>query len=97
MRSSKVRRKRRSGEIKLAHRVSIYRGRGDSFEKISRDDRCAFPGGAACTLRHSEGDVFYRIVESFSWKWINGVNLLPRGAGVGDLDKNHSPSKIRRY
>jgi hypothetical protein len=45
MRSSKVRRKRRSGEIKLAHRVSIYRGRGDSFEKISRDDRCAFPGG----------------------------------------------------
>ena len=61
---------------------------------MSRDDRCAFQGGA-CTLRRSEGGVFYRNPESFSWKRIVGVNPLPRGASVGELGKNLSPSKLR--
>jgi hypothetical protein len=52
--------------------------------------------GDAFPLRHSEGDVFTRI-RDFSWNRIVGVNPLPRGASVGELGKNLSPSKRRSY
>jgi hypothetical protein len=48
----------------------------------------------ACPLWHSEGDIFTRI-QKFSWNPIVGVNLLPRGASVGELGKNLTPSKRR--
>jgi hypothetical protein len=47
-----------------------------------------------CPLRRSEGDVFTRIRE-FSWNRIIRVNPLPRGASVGELGKNLTPSKRR--
>jgi hypothetical protein len=52
--------------------------------------------GDACTLRRFQGDVFYRNSKNCSWKQIVGVNPLPRGASVGELGKNLSPSKLRR-
>jgi hypothetical protein len=48
----------------------------------------------ACPLRRSEGDVFTE-VQRFSWNRIVAVNLLPRGASVGEFEKNLSPSKHR--
>jgi hypothetical protein len=53
----------------------------------------SFPGDV-CPLRHSKGDVFTE-VQKFSWKWIVGVNPLPRGASVGELGKTLTPSKHR--
>jgi hypothetical protein len=38
---------------------------------------------------------FFTRVHRFSWKLIVGVNLLPRGASVGELDKTTSPSNRR--
>jgi hypothetical protein len=51
--------------------------------------------GGACPLWHSEGDVFYRNSGYYLCKRIVGVNPLPRGASVGELGKNLSPSKRR--
>jgi hypothetical protein len=47
--------------------------------------------GDACILRCSEGDIFYHNSGGFSWKWIIGVNPLPRGATIGELGYNHYP------
>jgi hypothetical protein len=52
--------------------------------------------GGACTLRRSEGDVFYRNSENYSSKRVIGVNPLPREDSVGELGKNLTPSKLQR-
>jgi hypothetical protein len=44
---------------------------------------------SALTLR---GRHFFTRVRRFSWKLIVGVNPIPRGASVGELDKTTSPS-----
>jgi hypothetical protein len=38
---------------------------------------------------------FFTRIQEFSWNQIVGVNPLPRGASVGELGKNLTPSKCR--
>jgi hypothetical protein len=74
----------------------LFIGRGGSFEKISRYNHCTTQNGMSV---HSDVSrvTFLPLFEKFSWKRIVGVNPLPRGASVGELGKNISPSNLRRY
>jgi hypothetical protein len=74
---------------------------GDGADKMGAVSRkrldmtvANFPGDA-CPLRRSKGDVFYRNSRFSSWNQIVEVNPLPRGASVGELGKNLTPSKRR--
>jgi hypothetical protein len=78
----------------LQRKRSIYRGKGGSFKKRISMTVAVFPGDV-CPLQRSDGDVFYQNSRFYSWNRIVGVNPLPRGASVGELDKKLAPSKCR--
>jgi hypothetical protein len=75
--------------------TSLFIGaRGGSFKKLPRYDRCEKSGGRVSTPTF-RGWHFFTRFQKFSWNRIIGVNPLPRGASVGELGKNLTPSKRR--
>jgi hypothetical protein len=89
----RIRRKRRHDEKFLRCKLSIYRGKGAVSRKRLDTTVAIFPGGTRVHSNVLRVTFFYRNSRLYSWNRIVGVNSLPRGASVGELGKNLTPSK----